>query len=157
MLGRDESEAGIILWRDPEVPASQYWVLTIVLSSKFWQPCVACYSLRLARTRRTRCWEEDVTVAENQTRNDIQSQEKLTKLVLEERGENVSRCSPWTGLSPSQLREASAPYLHRETRESGDCQQVQQFQPKWTFLQPSDLSLIVSHYNNSHSVALLVQ
>ena len=59
--------------------------------------------------------EEDVPVTENQTKDDIEPQEKLTKLVLEERGQNVFEVLPLGWVSVTH-NSGMPLYLHRETR-----------------------------------------
>ena len=59
--------------------------------------------------------EEDVPVTENPTKDDIQPEEKLTKLVLEERGANVFEVLPLGWVSVTH-NSGMPLYLHRETR-----------------------------------------
>ena len=59
--------------------------------------------------------EEGVPVADNQTGDDIQPQEKLTKLVLEERGQNVFEKLPLGWVSVTH-NSGMPLYLHKETR-----------------------------------------
>ena len=59
--------------------------------------------------------EEDVPVTENSTKEDIQPEEKLTKLVLEERGANVFEVLPLGWVSVTH-NSGMPLYLHRETR-----------------------------------------
>ena len=59
--------------------------------------------------------EEDVPVTENPTKDDIQPEEKLTKLVLEERGGNVFEVLPLGWVSVTH-NSGMPLYLHRETR-----------------------------------------
>ena len=59
--------------------------------------------------------EEDVPVSENPAKDDIQPEEKLTKLVLEERGANVFEVLPLGWVSVTH-NSGMPLYLHRETR-----------------------------------------
>merc|ERR1719192_1031272 len=59
--------------------------------------------------------EQDVPVTENPTKEDIQPEEKLTKLVLEERGGNVFEVLPLGWVSVTH-NSGMPLYLHRETR-----------------------------------------
>ena len=56
--------------------------------------------------------EQDVPVTENQAKDDIQPQEKLTKLVLEERGQNVFEVLPLGWVSVTH-NSGMPLYLHR--------------------------------------------